>query len=53
MRILTGLWQDGKTVILITHDGELAARARRTIHIHDGRIVRDENLGGFAPEPPQ
>jgi putative ABC transport system ATP-binding protein len=53
MRILTGLWQDGKTVILITHDAELAARAHRTIHIHDGRIVRDEDLGGSDPEPPE
>jgi putative ABC transport system ATP-binding protein len=44
MRILSGLWRDGKTVILITHDGELAAKSRRVIRIHDGRIVEDAAL---------
>lgn len=36
--------QDGRgtTVILITHDAEVAASARRTIRIHDGSIVADE-----------
>jgi putative ABC transport system ATP-binding protein len=32
----------GNTVILVTHDEGVARRARRVIHIRDGRIVRDE-----------
>lgn len=32
----------GKTVLLVTHSRELAARTGRTIEIADGRIVRDE-----------
>ena len=31
----------GKTVVLVTHDGELACRAPRRIEIRDGRITRD------------
>ena len=31
----------GTTLILVTHDGALAQRARRTIRIADGRIVSD------------
>ena len=30
---------EGKTVVYVTHDRELAARAHRTISIRDGRVV--------------
>ena len=41
----------GKTVLMVTHDEELAARTRREIHLADGHVVgprgpsRTENLG--------
>jgi putative ABC transport system ATP-binding protein len=38
----------GNTVILVTHDESVARRARRIIHIRDGRIVKDETT---APGP--
>lgn len=41
MEILKDLHKEGRTVILITHDNEIAARARRIIRIMDGRIVAD------------
>ena len=41
MEILKELHADGRTVILITHDNEIAARARRIIRIMDGKIVDD------------
>ncbi|MDE7330828.1 MAG: ABC transporter ATP-binding protein [Lachnospiraceae bacterium] len=41
MEILKGLHAEGRTVILITHDNDIAARARRIIRIMDGRIVDD------------
>ena len=41
MEILKGLHQAGRTVILITHDNEIAAKAKRIIRIMDGRIVAD------------
>lgn len=41
MEILKGLHAEGRTVILITHDNEIADRARRIIRIMDGRIVND------------
>jgi putative ABC transport system ATP-binding protein len=31
----------GTTLVLVTHDHDLAARARRTIRLSDGRIVED------------
>ena len=41
MEILKGLHQEKRTVILITHDNEIAARAKRIIRIMDGKIVAD------------
>jgi len=33
---------DGTTIVVVTHDEELARAARRVIHMKDGEIVRDE-----------
>lgn len=38
MSILQGLHEEGRTVILITHDNEIAAQAKRTIKVRDGRV---------------
>jgi putative ABC transport system ATP-binding protein len=40
--IFEELWQDGHTVVLITHDPAIARRARRVVQVQDGAIVRDE-----------
>mgnify|MGYP002510426458 FL=1 len=42
MSILKELHAEGRTVILITHDNEIAARAKRIIRIMDGKIVEDK-----------
>lgn len=39
MDILRGLNRDGHTVVLITHDGEIARSAGRQVQIQDGRII--------------
>ncbi len=45
MDILRALHEEGRTVILITHDNEIAARAKRVIKIMDGKIEEDyENV---------
>ncbi len=41
MGILRKLHDEGRTVILITHDNEIAASAKRIIRILDGKIVED------------
>ncbi|MBI5567337.1 MAG: ATP-binding cassette domain-containing protein, partial [Chloroflexi bacterium] len=35
----------GKTVLMVTHDKELAQRVPRVVEILDGRITRDEYVG--------
>lgn len=41
MDILRQLHREGRTVILITHDNEIAAQAKRVIRIRDGRVEED------------
>jgi len=41
MGILKELYEEGRTVILITHDNEIAAKAKRVIKIRDGHIEAD------------
>ncbi len=43
IRILEDLTQKGITLIMVTHDPELGERARRQIHMRDGRIVEDSD----------
>lgn len=41
MGILRQLHEEGRTVILITHDNEIAESAKRIIRIKDGKIIED------------
>lgn len=47
MQILHNLKDEGRTVIIITHDNEIAEQAERVIRIRDGRIVEDYINPGF------
>jgi len=42
MDILTKLNREGKTIILITHENDIADRAKRKIKLLDGKIVSDK-----------
>lgn len=39
MRILKDLHEEGKTIIMVTHEDEIAAHAERTVHMKDGKII--------------
>ena len=41
LTLLEALHESGRTIILITHDEKVAARAKRVVTIKDGRIVSD------------
>jgi putative ABC transport system ATP-binding protein len=43
MALLEGLHQAGTTLVVVTHDRELGARARRRIGMRDGEIISDES----------
>ncbi len=42
MQIFVDLWRSGRTILMVTHDPAIAAFSRRSIHLLDGQISRDE-----------
>lgn len=50
MRIINELWAEGRTIILITHDDKIAAKAHRVIRISDGKIIEDYINEGITPD---
>jgi putative ABC transport system ATP-binding protein len=47
MVLLEDLYHRGHTIILVTHERDIAAHARRTIHLRDGVVESDEQT--FVP----
>jgi len=41
MRLFEDLWEAGQTIVLVTHEHDVAAHARRQIHLRDGIVERD------------
>jgi putative ABC transport system ATP-binding protein len=50
MRLFTDLNREGITVILVTHDAEVAAWAARKITFRDGHIIDDVRQAGARAE---
>jgi putative ABC transport system ATP-binding protein len=42
MEIFTKLHQEGVTIILVTHEADIAEYAHRTVRLFDGKIIKDE-----------
>jgi lipoprotein-releasing system ATP-binding protein len=43
--------EEGRAILVVTHDAELAKRANRRIHLVDGRIVSDTRVAGSENPP--
>jgi len=52
LAIFARLNAEGRTVVLITHEPDVAAQARRVIRLSDGEIVEDERLLGLRDPLP-
>jgi putative ABC transport system ATP-binding protein len=44
MILFERLWQQGNTIVLVTHEPDVANRARRIIHVRDGKVEKDEQI---------
>jgi len=47
--LMERLVDEGKTIIMVTHDNDIAQRVRRSLHVHDGEIV-EERMNRLAAE---
>jgi len=52
LRIFARLNEEGRTVVLITHEPDVAAQAKRVIRLSDGEIVEDRRSLGVHDAPP-
>jgi putative ABC transport system ATP-binding protein len=52
LRIFARLNEEGRTVVLITHEPDVAAQAKRVIRLSDGEIVEDERTREVRDAPP-
>ena len=43
-RVFEELVERGKTIIMVTHDNDIASRVRKALHVHDGEIVEEKIL---------
>ncbi len=50
--ILKSLNEKGKTIVMVTHEKEIAAHAKRIIQMRDGQIVSDERVEGETEKHP-
>src|SRR3989338_5012809 len=46
IRLLHDLHQQGKTIILVTHNPELTKKATKVIQLRDGLIVKEKSIKG-------
>ncbi len=44
MGLFARLNEAGNTIVLVTHEHDVAAHAHRIIHVRDGQIERDETI---------
>jgi putative ABC transport system ATP-binding protein len=44
MALFERLYQQGNTIVLVTHEHDIAMHAHRIIHIRDGKVERDEKV---------
>jgi len=52
LRIFARLNEEGRTVVLITHEPDVAAQCKRVIRLSDGAVVEDRRSAGVHDPPP-
>jgi putative ABC transport system ATP-binding protein len=52
LRIFARLNEEGRTVVLITHEPDVAEQCKRIIRLSDGEVVEDRRTLGVHDAPP-
>jgi putative ABC transport system ATP-binding protein len=53
LQVFSNLNAEGRTVVLITHEGDIAAYTKRLVHLRDGHIVNDDRRSPVDAPPPR
>jgi putative ABC transport system ATP-binding protein len=53
LQVFSQLNGEGRTVVLITHEDDVAAHAKRVIRLKDGEVVQDARHAAVVGEPPR
>ncbi len=48
MRVFATLHREGQTVVMVTHEPDIAAHAARVVVLRDGRVASDERTQPMA-----
>ena len=52
MGLFERLYQQGNTIVLVTHEHDIALHAHRIIHVRDGKVEKDEKMIARCRSPP-
>jgi putative ABC transport system ATP-binding protein len=52
LRIFAHLNEERRTVVLITHEPDVAEQAKRVVHLSDGQVIEDQRSVGVHESPP-
>jgi putative ABC transport system ATP-binding protein len=52
LRLFCEINAQGRTVVIITHEADVAAYAKRIVHLRDGMVVGDERRAALTAAPP-
>jgi putative ABC transport system ATP-binding protein len=53
LRIFARLNEEGRTVVMITHEPDVAAQTKRVVRLSDGEVVEDRRAVGLHEAPPE
>ena len=53
LEIFNRLNAEGRTVLIITHEDEVAAHAKRVVVLRDGEVIEDRRAAPVAGRPPR
>jgi putative ABC transport system ATP-binding protein len=52
LRIFSRLNEEGRTVVLITHEQDVAEQSKRVVRLSDGEVLEDHRRAGIDEPPP-
>ncbi len=51
LKLFNNLHADGRSILMVTHNLEIAANLPRVVELKDGRVLADRKADGFRPSP--